>query len=138
MTLPSATASYLALLALLYTVLSFNVIRLRRGNKIGFGDGGHPGLSSAIRAHANFAEYVPVIVILVGALEMHGASRSLVHALMGTLLLARVLHPFGMFAKPGSLPFTVGRVLGTALTTTLLVVSALMVLARIGSVVFFE
>jgi uncharacterized membrane protein YecN with MAPEG domain len=31
-----------------------------------FGDGGDPEMSQAIRAHGNFAEYVPLGLILLG------------------------------------------------------------------------
>src|SRR5215475_9728043 len=62
MAMPSITATYLGLLALLYVFLSLQVSRMRRGNKIAFGDGENLRLRSAIRAHAHFAEYVPIIV----------------------------------------------------------------------------
>ena len=65
MQLPSITSAYLGMLALLYVVLGLQVSRLRRGNKVLFGDGGNIKLRSAIRAHANFVEYVPLIVLMV-------------------------------------------------------------------------
>ena len=40
MQLPSITAAYTAVLALLYTALSLRVSRLRLGNRIAFDDGG--------------------------------------------------------------------------------------------------
>ena len=64
-----------AFLLLLYTVLGLQVSRLRRGNRVLFGDGDNIKLRSAIRAHANFAEYVPLIVLMVGLLEMSGMRR---------------------------------------------------------------
>ena len=72
MQLPSITSAYLGLLALLYVVLGLQVSRLRRGNKVLFGDGGDIKLRSAIRAHGNFVEYVPFIVLMVAILEMSG------------------------------------------------------------------
>lgn len=59
MQLPSITAAYLGILALLYLVLGLQVSRLRRGNKVLFGDGGNIKLRSAIRAHGNFVELSP-------------------------------------------------------------------------------
>ena len=50
MHLPSITALYLAILALLYVVLGLQVSRLRRGNRVLFGDGDNRELRSAIRA----------------------------------------------------------------------------------------
>ena len=73
MTMPAITASYLGVLGLLYAFLGLRVARMRRGNKIGFGDGDNLYLRSAIRAHAHFAEYVPIIVIMNALLEMAGA-----------------------------------------------------------------
>ena len=59
MHLPSITSAYLAVLALLYTVLAVQVGRLRQRDRAAFGDNGSLALRSAIRAHANFIEYVP-------------------------------------------------------------------------------
>jgi len=133
MQLPSITAGYLALLALLYFVLSFQVIRLRRKNLAGFGDAGNAELRSAIRAHAHFAEYVPIIALMVAMLEMSGLPGSRVHVLMGLLLLARLLHPIGMYAKPMTLPFRICRVGGMTITASLLIACALQILWRLVS-----
>src|SRR5438309_7734482 len=109
---PSITGFYLAILALLYAGLALEVARLRRGNRVTFGDGENFRLRSAIRAHANFIEYVPIIALLVAALEMSGSSATGVHVLMGALLVARLLHPLGMYSKPGTWQFSAGRVGG--------------------------
>jgi len=130
MTMPAITASYLGVLGLLYAFLGLRVARTRRGNKIGFGDGDNLYLRSAIRAHAHFAEYVPIIVIMNAFLEMGGASSAQMHVLLGTLTLSRVLHPFGMHAKPMTPQFIVGRIVGMILTVLVLVASALLLLRR--------
>ena len=96
---PSITGGYLAVLALVYAALAINVVRLRRQNLAAFGDAGNPALRSAIRAHGHFAEYVPIIVLMVAMLEMSGMAAWRVHLLMGALLISRLLHPFGMYAK---------------------------------------
>ena len=85
MHLPSITALYLAVLALLYTVLAVQVGRLRQTNRASFGDNDSAQLRSAIRAHANFIEYVPIITLMVAMLEMSGVSAMRVHFLMGAL-----------------------------------------------------
>ena len=72
MQLPSITAGYLAVLALLYTALAIRVVRLRVRNGTFFGDEGNAGLRSAIRAHGHFAEYVPIIALMAAMLEMSG------------------------------------------------------------------
>ena|SRR5665647_1116932 len=110
MQLPSVTSAYLGILALLYAALGMQVSRLRRGNRVLFGDGENLRLRSAIRAHANFAEYVPIIVLMVAMLEMSGMPAIRVHLLMAGLLVARLLHPLGMYAGPRSLQFQICRV----------------------------
>jgi hypothetical protein len=47
---PHITAGYLAVLALIYTALAVNVVRLRNSNRAAFGDAGNPALRSARRA----------------------------------------------------------------------------------------
>jgi uncharacterized membrane protein YecN with MAPEG domain len=127
---PSITALYLAVLALLYAVLAVQVGRLRRINQASFGDGENTQLRSAIRAHANFVEYVPIITLMVAMLEMSGASATRVHWLMGALLVSRLLHPLGMYAKPGTLQFQICRVGGITISLVLLVACAVMILSR--------
>jgi uncharacterized membrane protein YecN with MAPEG domain len=130
MHLPSITAAYLGILALLYAVLGLQVGRLRRGNKVLFGDGDNIKLRSAIRAHANFIEYVPIIVLMVALLEMSGMPAARVHLLMGALLVARLLHPLGMYVGPLTLQFQIGRVGGLLLTILVLIASAVLLLWR--------
>jgi uncharacterized protein len=130
MHLPSITATYLALLALLYTVLALQVGRLRQRDRTAFGDNGSKQLRSAIRAHANFIEYVPIIALMVAMLEMSGLAAIWVHLLMAALLVSRLLHPLGMYAAPNTLQFRIGRVGGITITLALLVTCALTILSR--------
>jgi uncharacterized protein len=127
---PSITGGYLAVLALVYAALAVNVVRLRRANLAAFGDAGNPALRSAIRAHAHFAEYVPIIALMVAMLEMSGMPGWRVHLLMGALLISRLLHPFGMYATPGTRGFRIGRVAGVTLTLLVLIASAVAILSR--------
>ncbi|MEA2940074.1 MAG: uncharacterized protein QOD09_603 [Bradyrhizobium sp.] len=135
MQMPSITGFYLALLALLYAALALQVARLRRGNRVLFGDGENIRLRSAIRAHANFVEYVPIVALLVATLEMSGLSAIWVHVLMGALLAARLLHPLGMYSKPGTWQFSAGRVGGIVITISVLIAAALFALARFSSTI---
>jgi uncharacterized membrane protein YecN with MAPEG domain len=129
---PSVTGFYLGLLALIYAALALEVARLRRGNRVLFGDGENVRLRSAIRAHANFVEYVPIIALLVAMLEMSGSSVIRLHVLMGALLVARLLHPLGMYSKPGTWQFSAGRVGGIMITIGVLVAAAFSALSRFG------
>ena len=129
MQMPSITGFYLALLGLIYAALALQVVRLRRGNRVTFGDGENARLRSAIRVHANFIEYVPIIALLVAMLEMSGSSAARVHVLMTTLLVARLLHPLGMYSRPGTWQFGAGRVGGIFLTMAVLIAASLLALS---------
>jgi uncharacterized protein len=130
--LPSITAAYTAVLALLYAVLGLQVARLRLTNQAGFGDGGNTDLRSAIRAHAHFAEYVPIIVLMAAMLEASGLPAMKVHLLMAALLVARLLHPFGMYARPQTLQFRIFRVGGMMITSLVMITCALLLLRRLS------
>jgi uncharacterized protein len=130
MHLPSITSACLALLALLYTVLAVQVGRLRQRDRATFGDNGSLQLRSAIRAHANFIEYVPIITLMVAMLEMSGLAATWVHLLMAALLISRLLHPLGMYAAPNTLQFRIGPVGGITITFILLIACSLMILSR--------
>src|SRR3982074_1840354 len=130
MHLPSITGFYLAILALIYAVLALQTARLRRDNLVLFGDGDNMKLRSAIRAHANLIEYVPIIALLVAMLEMSGMSAIRVHVLMGALLVSRLLHPLGMYSRPGTWQFSAGRVGGIVITISVLIAAALSALWR--------
>lgn len=112
MSLP-ITALYAGLLALLFLVLSIRVVQRRGAAGINLGDGGDPALNRRIRAHANFAEYVPLLLILLALLEGGGAPAWLLHALGIALVAARLGHGYALaFARH----FPPGRMVGTALS----------------------
>lgn len=131
MHVPTITVNYLAILALIYAALALQVIRLRRSNAAPFNDGCNASLRSAIRAHGNFVEYVPILALMIAFLETSGASPLRIHLLMGALLLSRLLHPLGMYATPGSLKFMICRGGGIFLTIGLLISCALTILSRL-------
>ena len=130
MHLPSITAIYLAVLALLYAALAIQVARLRQRDRASFGDNGSLELRSAIRVHGNFVEYVPIIALMVAMLEMSGLPATRVHVLMGALLVSRLLHPLGMSAASNTLQFRIGRVGGITITFVLLISCAVTILWR--------
>ena len=65
------TPCYAAFLGLGFVILSILTLRLRRKFKIGLGDGGNQQLLRAIRVHSNFAEYVPIALILIYMTEIN-------------------------------------------------------------------
>ena len=97
---------------LLYFILSFRVVQLRQAHKISLGDGGSDPLLSRIRAHGNFAEYVPIILILMALIEMRTGVTELLTSTGIVLFLVRISHAFGM-ARTAPNPFRVAGAAGT-------------------------
>jgi uncharacterized membrane protein YecN with MAPEG domain len=132
MIFPAITATYAALLALLYVGLAAWVVAGRVGDNTLLGDGGHEGLSKRIRSHGNFQEYVPFAIILVALYEASGGSQTLVHSLLIVLLIARILHPIGMFAAVNSPRQFACRGGGIIATLIVLAVAAIALLIRVA------
>jgi len=91
------TPLFAAIFSLIYIVLSFNVVRLRLGEKVSLGFGGSKSIERAVRAHANFIEYVPLSLLLMWFIETLTLSANEVFWLGSVLLIARVAHAFGIF-----------------------------------------
>jgi hypothetical protein len=112
------TSIIASILAIIFIKLSLAVIGLRRRNKVGLGSGGHEDLERAIRAQGNFAEYVPLGLILIACLELNGAPW-LAPALTGiSLIVGRLIHAKGINEPP---PNFSNRVLGMKFTLYTLV-----------------
>lgn len=115
------TALYLAVFAVFGGVLAFLPGKIRGSEGISVGDGGRPDLLLAMRRHANFVEYVPYFMVMMGALELNGAGPGLLHGLGLTMVFARVMHAVGIKADTiESLP----RGIGAGLTFLLTMVAA--------------
>jgi uncharacterized membrane protein YecN with MAPEG domain len=107
------TSIIAAILTIIFVKLSFAVIGLRRKNKVGLGSGGYDDLERAIRAQGNFAEYVPIGLILIACLELNGAPWWLVILPGITLIIGRLIHAKGINEPP---PNFSSRVLGMKFT----------------------
>ena len=127
---PSTTATYAALLAVVYLALAAWVMAGRLSGNVLHGDGGDDTFAKRIRAHANFSEYVPLALILIGLLEMRGGGHGLVQGLLIALLVGRILHPFGMLAPPNSPQQFACRGGGILLTFAVTAVAAVSLLMR--------
>ena len=86
------TAIYAAILTFVYVKLTLNVINLRRHNEVSLGDGGREDLQQAIRSHGNFAEYVPLGLILLGCLEANHIHWTIVLLLGGVFTTGRLFY----------------------------------------------
>ncbi len=85
------------LCGLLYLVLSIRVVQVRARSRVLIGDGGDVDLLQRIRAHANFAEYVPICLILIAAIELsYENPPRILWVAGGALLAVRISHAVGM------------------------------------------
>lgn len=119
MTITLISASFLGLL-LIY--LSYGVSKNRLRTKVSIGTGDDEQLLTASRAQANFVEYAPMGLILIGLLEYSRVSWYLVMGCAVALVVGRYMHglTFGKFE--GRNPF---RFYGTLLTWLSILIAAI-------------
>ena len=115
------TSLFAALLTLLYIVLAIRIIRLRWRERVGIGTGESLPLKAAVRVHGNFAEYVPLGLILLLLMEVNGASELLLFAMGGLLFVARIFHAIGLTKSIG---VSIYRTIGVLGTFSMLLLSA--------------
>ncbi len=90
------TPAYAAIFAFIFVALSVRTLLLRRQLRVAIGHGNEPKLERATRAHANFAEYVPISILLIYFLEIHTGGGIWIHLLCIVLLLGRIVHAYGV------------------------------------------
>ena len=96
--------------ALINLWLAIRVGQVRTKEKVMIGDGGNENVIRRMRAHANFTEFTPFILILIGAIELATGTSNWLWAVSSLYLIGRLLHAFGM---DGFMP---GRMIGTLIT----------------------
>ncbi len=118
------TLSTAAAVAIIAIWLSMRVGKVRRAEKISVGDGGNEFLIRRMRAHINFVESAPFVLILIAAIELAGRGGTWLSLLSGAFILGRIAHGIGMDGKG----FAVGRAIGTIVTLLVLLVLAVIAL----------
>jgi uncharacterized protein len=111
------TLTAAGLAALINLWLAIRVGQVRTREKVSIGDGGNEAVIARMRAHANFVEYTPIVVLLIGAIELArgaGAGNWLWYVMI-LFMAGRVVHAFGMDG------FKPGRPVGTIITMLTLV-----------------
>jgi len=94
------TSLLASILALFYFWLSIEVIKRRRRHRVLIGTGGESDLEWAVRAHANFAEYVPITLLLYACAEVNQTPWWLLAMFAVMLLVGRAVHAYGfLYAK---------------------------------------
>jgi hypothetical protein len=109
-------------LGLLYLTLTVRVIRGRWKHRVSLGDGGNAAMQRLIRAHANFGEYVPLLLILMALLEASGASRNVLAGAGIALVVGRIAHAIGIETPKAPNPY---RFVGGLVTFGLLLLGSL-------------
>jgi len=116
------TLMYASVMAVFALVLSFQAgsTRGKLGISVLFGDPVNMELAEKVRRHQNFLEYVPMLLILFGAIEASGGSSMFLYVAGDLLIIARIAHAIGLkhdnMAHPGRLIGAGGTALLTLVT----------------------
>jgi hypothetical protein len=103
------TFLYAGILGLLYVALAFYTIAGRFKHRVILGDGENDDMLRRIRVHGNFAEYVPLALILMAFYEMTTANITVLHIIGGALIFSRVVFSLSVL-KIAKIPY--GRQIG--------------------------
>ena len=112
------TPLYAAIAALIFVILSFRTLLLRRRLNIAIGTGGSQKMERAIGVHSNFAEYTPITLLLIYFYETETESIIFIHVLCISLIIGRLLHAYGVSQTEENFRF---RVTGMILTLSSLI-----------------
>ena len=119
------TALYAALLVavLVWLLVRLGLTRGRTG--VSMLDGGNVDLRVAMRRHGNFVEHVPLLLVLMGIVEINGGNPVFLHVVGTALLICRIAHPFGLRHDQVQTPLRLLGAGGTFLLTIALGLVAL-------------
>ena len=117
------TLMYASIFAFFALVLSFRAgsFRGKSGISVLFGDPTNMELAERVRAHQNFLEYVPILIIVMGAIEINGGSDMFLYVTGDLLFVARIAHAMGL--KHDNMAHK-GRLIGAAGTALITLVVA--------------
>ena len=117
------TLFYAAILTIFALVLSFGAgsFRGKTGLSVLFGEPPNMELAEKVRRHQNFLEYVPMLLIVMGAIELNGGSSTFLHVVGALLIVVRVAHAVGLKHDNMGHP---GRMVGAGGTALLTLVTA--------------
>ena len=125
--IPTIVPAYTAVLALIFIVLAVRVIRLRQRNHVTIGHGDDAEVERMMRVHANFAEYVPLALLLILFAEMQGRPAWLVNVFCVVLIAGRLVHAYGVSQVKEDIRL---RVAGMAATFAVLIAAAVSALTQ--------
>ena len=92
------TLLYAAVLAVMSIALSARagLFRGKAHVSILYGEPPNPELAERVRAHQNFLEYVPLLLILMAGIELSGGKPLFLYIVGAVLILARIAHAMGL------------------------------------------
>jgi uncharacterized protein len=117
------TLMYASIFALFALFLSFKAGSFRgsTGTSVLFGEPANLELAQRVRVHQNFLEYVPLILIVMGAIELNDGSSMFLYVAGDLLIIARIAHMIGLRHDNMGHP---GRIIGAAGTALITLVVA--------------
>lgn len=124
-----ALALYTGIAALILLVLTINVGANRAKQRaVEPGHMGEGALTRSIRAHANFTEYAPLVLVMLGVLALNRTEALPIHILGSGFLAGRVLHALGMLSPKHP---NLMRGLGAMITILVLLGGGVLCLMRV-------
>lgn len=103
--------TFAAICAIMNVWLSSRVGRVRMAEKVLHGDGGNALVMKRMRAHANFTEYAPFVLILFVLVELAFGPQMWLWGVIVVYTLGRIAHAFGMESDA----LVKGRIIGIIL-----------------------
>ena len=115
---------YAGIFGIFALVLSFRAggFRGTAGVSLLFGDPVNWELAERVRAHQNFLEYVPIMIILMALIEANGGSSMYLYVAGDLLIIARIAHAIGL--KHDNMAHK-GRFIGAAGTALITLITGL-------------
>ena len=105
-----------------FNIYLANRVSTARGRyKVAIGHGESVEMLRESRAHGNNAEFVPLAILMLLIAELMGAKSLWLHAMGGSLLVARVLQAVGLHQENAPNP---ARFIGTGLTWLIIAVAS--------------
>ncbi len=117
------TLTFASIFTLFALILSFRAgsFRGKTGVSVLFGEPQNMELAERVRAHQNFLEYVPIIIIVMGAIEANGGSSTFLYVVGDLLIIARIAHAVGL--KHDNMAHK-GRLIGAGGTALIMLATA--------------
>jgi uncharacterized membrane protein YecN with MAPEG domain len=110
MTILPITLTIAAAAALLNIWLGMRISQVRRARKVSIGHGGDSLLEARMRAQANFVEYTPFMLILLGLIELARGSQTWLWLVAILYVIGRIAHAFGIERPAPNVPRAAGAI----------------------------